>query len=86
MSMNLELPTEARLQTLAPEKTSVSIKQAMQTIYTGEQTVRNEPRAPRFAPAGQSTQLIVGADDTDDSTILHGAEALYGNFKLRRVC
>ncbi len=57
----------------------------MQTIYTGEQTVFNEPRAPRFAPAGQSTQMIVGADDTDDSTILHGAEALYGSFKLRRV-
>lgn len=83
--MNIELPTEASLQTLAPEKQIVSIKQAMQTIYTGEQTVLNEPRAPRFAPAGQSTQMIVGADDTDDSTILHGAEALYGNFKLRRV-
>lgn len=85
LSVNIELPTEASLQTLAPEKQIVSIKQAMQTIYTGEQTVLNEPRAPRFAPAGQSTQMIVGADDTDDSTILHGAEALYGNFKLRRV-
>ncbi|OPB05345.1 putative DNA modification/repair radical SAM protein [Pseudomonas synxantha] len=85
LSVNIELPTEASLQTLAPEKQIVSIKQAMQTIYTGEQTVFNEPRAPRFAPAGQSTQMIVGADDTDDSTILHGAEALYGNFKLRRV-
>lgn len=85
LSVNIELPTEASLHTLAPEKQIVSIKQAMQTIYTGEQTVLNEPRAPRFAPAGQSTQMIVGADDTDDSTILHGAEALYGNFKLRRV-
>ena len=85
LSVNIELPTEASLHTLAPEKKIVSIKQAMQTIYTGEQTVLNEPRAPRFAPAGQSTQMIVGADDTDDSTILHGAEALYGNFKLRRV-
>ena len=85
LSVNIELPTDASLQTLAPEKQIVSIKQAMQTIYTGEQTVLNEPRAPRFAPAGQSTQMIVGADDTDDSTILHGAEALYGNFKLRRV-
>ncbi|WP_248749095.1 putative DNA modification/repair radical SAM protein [Pseudomonas sp. MWU15-20650] len=85
LSVNIELPTDASLQTLAPEKQIGSIKQAMQTIYTGEQTVFNEPRAPRFAPAGQSTQMIVGADDTDDSTILHGAEALYGNFKLRRV-
>jgi predicted DNA-binding helix-hairpin-helix protein len=83
LSVNIELPTDASLQTLAPEKQIGSIKQAMQTIYTGEQTVLNEPRAPRFAPAGQSTQMIVGADDTDDSTILHGAEALYGNFKLR---
>ncbi|WP_077045626.1 putative DNA modification/repair radical SAM protein [Pseudomonas sp. KK4] len=85
LSVNIELPTDASLQTLAPEKQLGSIKQAMQTIFTGEQTVLNEPRAPRFAPAGQSTQMIVGADDTDDSTILHGAQALYGNFKLRRV-
>ena len=85
LSVNIELPTDAGLQTLAPEKDVVSIKKAMQTIHIGEQTVRNEPRAPRFAPAGQSTQMIVGADDTDDSTILHSAEALYGNFGLRRV-
>jgi putative DNA modification/repair radical SAM protein len=85
LSVNIELPTDAGLQTLAPEKDVVSIKQAMQTIHVGEQTVRNEPRAPRFAPAGQSTQMIVGADATDDSTILHSAEALYGNFGLRRV-
>ncbi|MDE1166737.1 MAG: putative DNA modification/repair radical SAM protein [Pseudomonas sp.] len=85
LSVNIELPTDASLQTLAPEKDVASIKQAMRTIYTGVETVRNEPRAPRFAPAGQSTQLIVGADDTDDSTILHSAESLYGNFRLRRV-
>lgn len=85
LSVNIELPTDLGLKTLAPEKDVGSIKRAMQTIYTGEQTVRNEPRAPRFAPAGQSTQMIVGADDTDDSTILHSAESLYGNFKLRRV-
>ena len=85
LSVNIELPTDTSLQILAPEKDIGSIKQAMQTIYTGEQTVLNEPRAPKFAPAGQSTQMIVGADDTDDSTILHGAQALYGNFRLRRV-
>ncbi|MGK9568628.1 putative DNA modification/repair radical SAM protein, partial [Salmonella enterica subsp. enterica] len=50
LSVNIELPTDKSLQTLAPEKQIVSIKQAMQTIYTGEQTVLNEPRAPRFAP------------------------------------
>ncbi|WP_350023992.1 putative DNA modification/repair radical SAM protein [Pseudomonas protegens] len=85
LSVNVELPTDQGLKALAPEKHLGSIKQAMGTIYTGEQTVLNEPRAPRFAPAGQSTQMIVGADDTDDSTILHSAEALYGNFRLRRV-
>ncbi|MEB0039810.1 MULTISPECIES: putative DNA modification/repair radical SAM protein [unclassified Pseudomonas] len=85
LSVNIELPTDLGLKTLAPEKDVASIKRAMQTIYTGEQTMRNEPRAPRFAPAGQSTQMIVGADDTDDSTILHTAESLYGHFRLRRV-
>ena len=85
LSVNIELPTNASLQTLAPEKQLGSIRQAMRTIYTGEQTVLNEPRAPKFAPAGQSTQMIVGADETDDSTILHSAQALYGNYKLRRV-
>ncbi len=85
LSVNIELPTDAGLRALAPEKNVASIKQAMQTIYTGQQTVLNEPRAPRFTPAGQSTQLIVGADDTDDSTILLSAESLYGNFRLKRV-
>ncbi|UZJ57676.1 putative DNA modification/repair radical SAM protein [Pseudomonas sp. KU26590] len=85
LSVNIELPTQLGLQTLAPEKEMGSIKQAMQTIYTGQQTVLNEPRAPKFTPAGQSTQMIVGADDTDDSTILHTAESLYGDFRLKRV-
>jgi putative DNA modification/repair radical SAM protein len=85
LSVNIELPTQLGLQTLAPEKEMGSIKQAMQTIYTGQQTVLNEPKAPRFTPAGQSTQMIVGADDTDDSTMLHTAESLYGDFRLKRV-
>ncbi|MEX6679060.1 putative DNA modification/repair radical SAM protein [Pseudomonas sp. W2Oct36] len=85
LSVNIELPTQLGLQTLAPEKEMGSIKQAMQTIYTGQQTVLNEPHAPKFTPAGQSTQMIVGADETDDSTILHTAESLYGDFRLKRV-
>lgn len=85
LSVNIELPTDASLQTLAPEKDVKSIKKAMSTIYTGQQTVLNELRAPRFTPAGQSTQMIVGADQTDDSTILHSAESLYGNYGLKRV-
>ncbi len=85
LSVNIELPTDASLQTLAPEKQVGSIRQAMNTIHLGRQAVADEPKAPSFAPAGQSTQMIVGADDTDDSTILHSAESLYGNFKLKRV-
>ncbi|NBB12974.1 putative DNA modification/repair radical SAM protein [Pseudomonas sp. SLFW] len=85
LSVNIELPTQLGLQTLAPEKEMGSIKQAMQTIYTGQQTILNEPKAPRFTPAGQSTQMIVGADDTDDSTLLHTAESLYGDYRLKRV-
>ena len=85
LSVNIELPTDASLQNLAPEKDVASIKKAMSTIYTGQQTVLNEPRAPRFTPAGQSTQMIVGADQTDDSTIVHSAESLYGNYGLKRV-
>ncbi len=46
---------------------------------------RAESRAPRFAPAGQSTQVIVGADASTDATILGATSALYAGFKLRRV-
>jgi putative DNA modification/repair radical SAM protein len=85
LSVNIELPTEQGLQTLAPEKNVASIRNAMATIHDGQQAVADEPKAPRFAPAGQSTQMIVGADATDDSTILRSAESLYGNYRLRRV-
>ena len=63
----------------------LTIKQAMHTIHQGEAEACAEKRAPRFAPAGQSTQMIVGADDTDDRTILHTAQSLYGDYRLRRV-
>lgn len=85
LSVNIELPTESSLIRLAPEKQVVSIKQAMHAIHLGETEAQAEKRAPRFAPAGQSTQMIVGADATDDSTILHTAQSLYGDFRLRRV-
>ncbi len=85
LSVNIELPTESSLILLAPEKQVVSIKQAMHAIRLGETEAQAEKRAPRFAPAGQSTQMIVGADATDDATILHTAQSLYGDFRLRRV-
>lgn len=85
LSVNIELPTETSLIRLAPEKKVHSIKQAMHSIHLGESEARAEKRAPPFAPAGQSTQMIIGADATDDSTILHTAASLYGDFRLRRV-
>ncbi|KPA91121.1 putative DNA modification/repair radical SAM protein [Pseudomonas asplenii] len=85
LSVNIELPTEASLKRLAPEKRVTTIRQAMGTIHLGQQAVAGEARAPRFTPAGQSTQVIVGADATDDRTILRNAESLYQGYGLRRV-
>ncbi|MFF7706691.1 putative DNA modification/repair radical SAM protein [Pseudomonas sp. NPDC007930] len=85
LSVNIELPSEISLRALAPEKHGHSIRAAMGTIQRGQQAVAGERRAPAFVPAGQSTQMIIGADSSDDSTILHNAQALYQGFKLRRV-
>ncbi|WP_313643972.1 putative DNA modification/repair radical SAM protein, partial [Pseudomonas sp.] len=85
LSVNIELPTDASLKRLAPEKHAHTIRQAMGVIHQGQQAVAGEPRAPKFAPAGQSTQVIVGADATDDSTLLRNAESLYQGYGLKRV-
>lgn len=85
LSVNIELPSESSLVRLAPEKNVGTIKQAMGAIRLGEEEAQAERRAPRFAPAGQSTQMIVGADATDDRTILHTAQTLYGAYRLKRV-
>lgn len=85
LSVNIELPTETSLVRLAPEKNVGSIHEAMHSIHLGESEAKEERRAPRFAPAGQSTQMIIGADATDDSTILHNAQSLYQDYRLRRV-
>ena len=85
LSVNIELPTESSLIRLAPEKRLTPIRQAMGTIHQGVEQAREETRGPAFAPAGQSTQMIVGADDTDDRTILQTAQTLYGAYRLKRV-
>ncbi|TRX73583.1 putative DNA modification/repair radical SAM protein [Pseudomonas mangiferae] len=85
LSVNIELPSESSLVRLAPEKNVGTIKQAMGAIRLGEEEAQAERRAPSFAPAGQSTQMIVGADATDDRTILHTAQTLYGAYRLKRV-
>ena len=83
LSVNIELPREASLSMLAPEKTTRTIKLAMARIRARKEAAE-DPKRP-FAPAGQSTQLIVGADDSDDRTILDLSETLYSAYQLRRV-
>jgi putative DNA modification/repair radical SAM protein len=89
LSINVELPTIASLHTLAPEKDGQAIRRSMGhlrlRIDASKDKTLSGKKPPRFAPGGQSTQMIVGADATDDRTILHTSANLYGAYKLRRV-
>jgi putative DNA modification/repair radical SAM protein len=85
LSVNIELPTQSGIERLAPEKSMHTIKLAMSSIRRCIEEKAEEPKAPVFSPAGQSTQMIVGADQTDDSTILNTAQTLYSAYRLRRV-
>ena len=91
LSINVELPREASLRALAPEKSAPRIRGAMAAIRLrideAKEARRTERRAPapRFAPAGQSTQMIVGADDSDDAAVLRAGTTLYAGYGLRRV-
>ena len=89
LSVNIELPSQKGLAALAPDKTKASILSPMRLIR--EQGQQNKEdlvkyrHAPAFAPAGQSTQLIVGATDDSDRHILHLTESLYSRYRLKRV-
>ncbi|NJC35152.1 putative DNA modification/repair radical SAM protein [Sphingomonas jejuensis] len=89
ISINVELPTASGLKRLAPEKSEARIEGAMTgikgAILDGKDAARRYKSAPRFAPAGQSTQMIVGADAATDGDIIHRASGLYDRFTLRRV-
>jgi len=88
VSINIELPREEGLAELAPEKDGRQIRKAMGAVRLGiEEASEPAPKAkpPRFAPAGQSTQMIVGADGAKDGEILARSAALYGAYGLRRV-
>lgn len=89
LSINIELPTIASLKSLAPEKDAPAIRRSMGQlrlkIDEGKDKTLSGKRPPRFAPGGQSTQMIVGADATDDRAILDTSANLYGAFRLRRV-
>ena len=89
VSANIELPTQADLNRLAPEKTHHAIEQTMAVVTTArDEAVREQQtmRHPRsFAPAGQTTQMVVGAGGSSDTQILATASHLYRAHRLRRV-
>ena len=89
LSVNIELPSEAGLQVLAPDKNKSAILRPMTQIR--DQVVQSKAElvkykhAPTFAPAGQSTQLIVGATADSDKHILYLTQSLYRRYRLKRV-
>ena len=89
LSINVELPTVGGLKRLAPEKSGERIEDAMGELKTAiedKQDARRRFRsAPQFAPAGQSTQMIVGADSANDIEIISSAGRLYDRYRLKRV-
>lgn len=85
LSINVEMPTQTSLEKFAPEKNLIEIEGAMDRFKDKIIEAKMEKKAPRFAPGGQSTQMIVGADNTHDKGILTSSIELYKNFKLRRV-
>ena len=93
LSINVELPTEDGLARLAPEKKLGDIRAAMGHLRLSIDEAKEARRektpaakkAPRFAPAGQSTQMIVGADAATDRAVLSASSNLYSNYRMRRV-
>ncbi len=89
ISANIELPTSADLEKLAPQKKRPQIERSMSQLRDRIDQAKAERResaaAPRFAPAGQSTQMIVGATPSSDAAILATASELYDRHRLRRV-
>ena len=89
MSVNIELPSETSLKTLAPQKTKKNIltpmSQIRNSIDRGKYELARYRHAEKFAPAGQSTQMIIGASPESDRQILKLSEGLYDIYKLKRV-
>jgi putative DNA modification/repair radical SAM protein len=92
LSMNVELPSETSLAAYAPEKSATVIKRGLAQTRARIEDAEDARRSacgraapPRFAPAGQSTQLIVGADAASDLAILNTSVSLYASYGLKRV-
>ena len=89
LSINVELPTDEGVERLAPEKRPATIRLSMARLRArleekAEPTLKTK-RTERFAPGGQSTQMIVGADAATDADILSTSARLYGSYRLKRV-
>src|SRR6201996_6513111 len=91
LSINIEVPEETSLARLAPEKDVRALRRTMGRLRLkldearDNQKTAGRTKPPRFAPAGQSTQMIIGADAASDKTILDTSANLYGSYKLKRV-
>lgn len=89
LSVNIELPQDQSLRRLAPEKRPEILRAMMADVRLSREAARERSftgkRPPRFAPAGQSTQMIVGADATNDRDILTTSANLYAGYDLKRV-
>ena len=89
MSINLEMPTEAGLKLLAPEKSHADVKKPLGIIKDSIIQFKDEKKliksTPRFVPAGQSTQMVVGATPETDMEIMYSANEYYKNYDLKRV-
>jgi putative DNA modification/repair radical SAM protein len=89
LSVNIELPSENSLKALAPEKNKADIIRPMSFLSNGIDAYADEKHVikstPAFAPAGQSTQMVVGASPENDLQVMTIADALYKKYKLRRV-
>jgi putative DNA modification/repair radical SAM protein len=89
MSINLEMPTESGLKLLAPEKSHSDVKKPLgyiqQTITQFSSEKALIKTVPKFVPAGQSTQMVIGATPESDKEIMHSANTFYKDFSLKRV-
>ena len=89
LSVNLEIPTESGLKLLAPDKSREDMLQPMRVVQKGIQLYKDEKKiiksVPKFAPAGQSTQMIVGATNENDLQIIKVADHFYQNYGMKRV-
>lgn len=89
LSVNIEIPTESSLKLLAPEKDYNSVFQPMRYIQQGvlesAEERKKSRRAPRYAPAGQSTQMIIGASSDSDKAVLNLSSSLYKSPTMKRV-